>query len=87
MKKLISIYEESREVHKSLSAARLALHAEEAIKNIFGNATITKFELYQQLHTAIPYLKHVVHNHVKLSWCFIFKDGTDIEIRMERKVE
>ncbi|ARV77081.1 hypothetical protein PHABIO_452 [Pseudomonas phage Phabio] len=87
MKKLTSVYEENREVHKSLSTARLALHADEAIKNIFGNTAITKFELYQQLHTAIPYLKHVVHNHVKQSWNFIFKEGIDIEIRMERKTE
>lgn len=87
MKELTSVYEENREVYKSVSTARLALHADEAIKNIFGNPTITKFELYQQLHTAIPYLKHVVHNRVKQSWNFIFKDGIDIEIRMERRVE
>lgn len=82
MQELTTVYKEDPELYKSLSTARLAQHAGDVISNVFGNTKLTKFEMYQELHSAIPYLKHIVHNHVKRTWDFIFTDKVNLEIHI-----
>lgn len=85
MTDLTTVYKEDPELYKSLSTARLAQHAGDVISNVFGNAKLTKFDMYQELHSAIPYLKHIVHNHVKMTWQFIFEDKVNLDIHIGRK--
>lgn len=85
MQELTTIYKEDPELYKSLSTVRLAQHVGNVISNVFGNSKLTKFDMYQELHNAIPYLKHIVHNRVKMTWDFIFTDNVNLEIHIGRK--
>lgn len=52
----------------------------EYIMKIFGNPSLTKFEMYQELHRILPPLKHIAHNRVAMTWKFIFNNDIVIEI-------
>lgn len=67
-------YEFDKEFYNGVSQAMYLDHAARVIMNFFGDAKLTRFELYQTIHNCLPHLKHIVHNRAKRNFVFLFDE-------------